>query len=426
MITIPDSKTDLFICTYDVNYLNGTYKTKVLDKKNNEKFSEFDLVEVIENIDSSNVLWYEQGVLKVKKDNKYGLINYSGNIILPIEYDEITALQGIENSFIIKKEQQLGLCDNKGNIIIEPKYKEIKSINNDYKNGYIVVNNENKYGVIDFTKTVIFEPKYEEIKPITSNGIYIVKENSKLKVINQQAEELLNDKFSDAKQINGENIVFIKNKKYGIINTKGEIKIEAQYEELEYIFGQYYIAKKDGKYGIVNISNEEKLGFEYNSITYYKQAGFIETSKENEEASQILNEKFEKKLEGIITNINTQKSYIRVRINDEYKYYNFQLEEKSQIEILNDNTLFLSKKDGKYGYIDKNGNIVVDYIYEDATEQNSYGFAAIKKDGKWGAIDKNGTIVAENKYELKNNILIDFIGKWHIAEDVNSYYYTDI
>jgi len=87
--------------------------------------------------------------------------------------------------------------------------------------------------------------------------------------------------------------------------------------------------------------------------------------------------------------------------------------------------LFLSKKDGKYGYTDKAGNVVVDYIYDDATEQNNYGFAAVKKDGKWGAIDEQGKIVAANQYELKNNILIDFIGKWHIAEDVNSYYYTD-
>ena len=44
--------------------------------------------------------------------------------------------------------------------------------------------------------------------------------------------------------------------------------------------------------------------------------------------------------------------------------------------------LFLSKKDGKYGYVDKKGNVVVDYIYDDATEQNKYGYAGVKKDGK--------------------------------------------
>lgn len=425
MITVPDSKTDLFICVYDVDYTNGTYKTKVIDKKNNEKFTNYDLVEAIENTDSSNVLWYEQGVLRVKKDNKYGLIDYSGNLILPIEYESIQALQGVENSIIIKKDEKVGLCDNKGNVIINAEYKEIKPIGNDYKNGYIVVNTDNQYGVIDFNNVTIFEPKYEEVKTITSNGIYIVKEDSKLQVVNKQGEVLLSDKFNDIKEINGENIVFVKNKKYGVINTKGEIKIEAQYEDLQYIFEEYYIAKKSGKYGIINLSNETKLPFEYASISYQEQARFIDASKENAEFGEIFNDKFEKKIDGIISSVNTDKSYLRVRVGNEYKYYNFQLEEKSVTQILADNTLFLSKKDGKYGYLDKDGKVVVDYIYEDATEQNAYGFASIKKDGKWGSINKDGQLVCENKYDLENNIIIDFIGKWHIAEDVNSYYYTD-
>ena len=40
-------------------------------------------------------------------------------------------------------------------------------------------------------------------------------------------------------------------------------------------------------------------------------------------------------------------------------------------EILTDNTIFLDKKDGKYGFVDKNGVVVANYIYEDATEQNT-------------------------------------------------------
>lgn len=33
MIIIPDSKTDIFLCTYDVNYETGEYKTKALNSK---------------------------------------------------------------------------------------------------------------------------------------------------------------------------------------------------------------------------------------------------------------------------------------------------------------------------------------------------------------------------------------------------------
>ena len=114
-----------------------------------------------------------------------------------------------------------------------------------------------------------------------------------------------------------------------------------------------------------------------------------------------------------------------MRINDEYKYYNFNCEEKSNTEILSDNTLFLSKQDGKYGFVNKKGEIVVDYIYDDATEQNEQGYAAIKKDGLWGSVDKDGNVVIEPKYNLENNLKIDFIGKWHLGQDINMNYYCE-
>lgn len=425
MITIPSIKNDLFICVYDVDYTNDTYKTKVIDSKNKEKFTEYDLVEVIENKDSNNILWYEEEVLRVKKDNKYGLIDYNGKEILPTEYDSIEALEGVKNSIVIKKEEKLGLCDNQGNIIIEPEYKEIKAIGDDYKNGYIVVNSDNKYGLIDFTKQVILETKYDEIKTVAATNIYIVKEDGKLKAINKDLETLVENKFDDVKQIANGNLVFVKNKKYGIMNTQGQITTKAEYDNIEYAFDNYYIAKKSGKYGIINVNNEQALPFDYENIAYRKEADFIEVEKKDAENTEILNNKFEKQLEGIITEVNTDKAYIRIRTNDEYKYYNFKLEEKDVKELLNTNTIFLSKKDGKYGYVDKDGKVIVDYIYEDAKEQNSYGYAAVKKDGKWGAIDKDARQVSECKYDLENNVIIDFIGKWHMGEDANSFYYTD-
>ncbi len=101
------------------------------------------------------------------------------------------------------------------------------------------------------------------------------------------------------------------------------------------------------------------------------------------------------------------------------------LKKKHHHGLLTTNTLFLSKKDGKYGFIDSSGNVVVDYIYDNATEQNISGYAGISKDGLWGALDLNGKVVVEPKYKLDNNEKIDFIGKWHLCEDVNANYYLD-
>ena len=128
---------------------------------------------------------------------------------------------------------------------------------------------------------------------------------------------------------------------------------------------------------------------------------------------------------GTIYEINETKGYVRIYTGEEYKYYNFKFEEKASNTFLTTSTLFLSKKDGKFGFVDKEGNVVVDYIYDDATEQNPSGYAGVKKNGLWGAIDVAGDVVIEPKYNLDKNDKVDFIGKWHLCEDVNANYYLD-
>ncbi len=427
MILIPNKTEDVFICTYDVNYETGEYKTKVLDSKNKEIFLDYDLVEPIYNHDKNQNLWYEENVLKVKKDNKYGLIDLNGKELLACKYDKIEAIKEISNSLLIQNEGKVGLCNSEGSIIIDPNYKSIIAIAEDYKNGYIVVDQDNKFGVIDINKSIILQPKYQDILPVYGNGKYVVKQEGSYKIIDKDENVLLADGFDTIEQINGDKLIIQKNGKFGVINLQKDEIIKANYDEIKYISDDYYIAKQNGKYGIISTVQEKQgLPFEYTSITYRKTAKIIEAEKEDNIETEIYNENLELKKTGIITECDETKGYIRLRENGEYHYYNLKFEEKEAKEFLTTNNLFLSKKNGKYGYVDKDGNVKVDYIYDDATEQNSYGFASVKKDGKWGSIDGEGKVKQEPKYTLENNLKIDFIDKWHIAEDLNANYYTDL
>ena len=60
------------------------------------------------------------------------------------------------------------------------------------------------------------------------------------------------------------------------------------------------------------------------------------------------------------------------------------------------------EKEHYHFLVDKDGKVIVDYIYDDATQQNTYGYVAVKKDGKWGAIDQKGNVVQEPTYELED------------------------
>lgn len=425
MIVVPDETEALFACVYDVNYQDGTYKTKIINQNGEKQFTEYDDAEFIVNYDKSKVAWYENNVIRVKKDNKYGLINFKGRELLKCEYDSIEALQGVENVFVINRDQKAGLSDNFGNIIVDTKYKQIKAISENNKKEFIIINEEGKCGIALSDKTISIECKYDDIKQITANNTYVVKTNNKWQIINEDKSINIEDGFDDVIEMTGDYIVIKKGKSYGVINSKGEEKIPTEYSMIEYSFGENFIAQKDNKCGVIDTNNEIKLEFIYEQIEYRKDADLFVATKDEDETI-IINREFNEKLTGIISKVDSEKGYIKIYTNGEYKYYNFKLEEKQNTEIFPNNTLYLSKNNGKYGYINKQGQVIVDYIYDDAKEQNEYGYLSVNKNGKWGSLDKDGNVIEEPKYELENNVVIDFIGKWHLAEDLNANYYTDM
>lgn len=423
MIIIPDNTKAVFICMGDVDYTNGTYTSKAVNDKNEQLYTDYDKVEAIYNNDKNNNLFYASAVLKVQKDGQYGLISTEGQELLACTQDSIEPIIGTKSVFVTTKDGKKGLVDKNGKVVIENKYTEISSVTNQYENGFIVKNEDGKYGIINYDTTVALEEKYDEIKNIYGNSMYVAKEGDTLEIINTKGEKFLVGMYNEIKEINTDDIVVKANGKYSVVDLEGNEKISANYDDLKYAYSNYYIAKKDNKYGIVTTDNQEVLEFNYTYIKYLDTVGFFEAEKDNME-TELLDKNFEVKATGLLSEVNEDKNYIRIRKDSEYKYYNFKLEEKQNTEILGTNTIFLSKKDGKYGYVNEKGIVVVDYQYDDATEQNKYGYVAVKKDGKWGSLDSKGNVSAECKYELENNLIIDFIGEWHLAGDINANYYT--
>ena len=424
MIVIPDKTKDVFICIYNVNEETGTYQTKAINSKDETILTGYEQIEALDNIDKNSNVWYEENVLRIKKNGKYGLIDLNGKELLPAEYDEITVLEGIENSLIIKKDGKVGLVNDTGSVIIDANYKEIKGLGDTYKDGYITIDEQGKYGLISATKKQILENKYDEILQVPLKEYYAIKENGKQKLINSNGEVLIDSGFDEIKSTTTNGIIFVKDNLYGEMNTSGEVTIKADYQELKEVKEQIYIAKQNNKYGIIDGLGNGLTAFEYDGMTYNEKADLF-FADDSEYKTSIIDNKYDVKTTGILSEVNTDEEYIRMRISDEYKYYNLKGEEISNIQSLKNNTIFLDKKDGKYGYVDKKGNAITEYIYDDATEQNKYGFVAVKENGLWGALDKEGKEVIEPKYNLDNNLKIDFIGKWHLGEDLNMNYYCE-
>lgn len=416
MIIIPDSSKPVFICTYDVDYNNEVYKTKVLNENGAEILSNYSNVHAIEK-SNANSVWYDGNLLVYEKDGKYGLVNYNGKKVTEPEFSNIYSLEGTDRSIVIEKNGLKGIVNsNLENIVVDCKYNDISTLSKSSEDdGYITLV-DGKYGVISATGKTILENDYSEIKHIVGNSRYVVNDNG-LKIIDSEKNVILDNGFENIKSIDGENVIIEKAGKYGVITISGETKIEADYEDLEYAYENYYVAKKDGKYGVISTDNVVCLNFEYNSLEFIKTTDFYQ-AENSDYTTNLINRNFETKISNvIISEMNTDENYMRVRENGEYKYYTLHFEEIKNTDALKSNTLFLVKKDNKYGYVNKNGDLIVDYIYDDAMEQNSYGYCAVKKDGVWGVLASDGTLILKPSVNLDNYLYIQFVSTWHLFKD---------
>ena len=211
MISIPNNSKPIFICTYDINEADGTYKTKAINDKNEEILTGYDKIEALDNYDSKQNIWYEDNVLRVCKNGKYGLIDFEGKEVVPCDYDEITALNGVKSNIVVKKAGNIGIVNEKGQTIVPVQYKNIFTLKEGYKNEYIIVNENDQYGLINTSGVVVIEPKYEMVKYLNSSNIFAVKEAGVWKAIDIGTGSIVIDGgYDDIIQAKSDSFVIVK------------------------------------------------------------------------------------------------------------------------------------------------------------------------------------------------------------------------
>ena len=138
----------------------------------------------------------------------------------------------------------------------------------------------------------------------------------------------------------------------------------------------------------------------------------IQTYKNDEKETEIYSKDLKKITSLQNATMTKTADYIKIYNDTDVKYISKEGKEVKNTEIFSNNKIFANKWNDKWGFVDKQGNKVVNYEYDKVTEVNSYGFAGIEKDGKWGVIDSNGKIIIEPKYELNDEDPV-FIGEYY-------------
>lgn len=459
---------------------NLMYEKSVLTYLENGKYGliNFEGKKITKPIyDAIDSLPYKEGELLVKQNDKYGVINIKGNKLIGIIYDQIsvdgyyTNENGYKNAgYIVSNKTQegyrYGYIDSKGNLILKLQYNQLSRITdikdddniyllgakngqfgvnknekelikNEYQsilydqtNQLFVVEKSKKYGVATLEGKVIVPEQYDQIDTV---GIYLYATNEQgTTVYNSNGTEANIDRNIEILNTTNEKYrIRINNEngtKYGVIGKDGKKIVEEKYNYIEYLYDNYFIVSgEDSKLGVIDDKNNVKIEIENDSLQKVENTNIVQAIVSNNNITKLYSKDMNKICEMQDATIEVKNDYIRIYNDNEVKYFSLEGQELRNTEVYLNNVLFAMQKNGKWGFADKEGNIVVEAKYDKVTEFNEYGFAAVKKDGKWGAISREGKEVIDPSYEIKEESQISFIGIYYqVKYGFGEVYYTDV
>lgn len=220
---------------------------------------------------------------------------------------------------------------------------------------------EEGWGYISIYLDEICELKYDEAN-IFIDGLGCVKLNGKYGFVNTDGEEICKIKYDKVWFFSKEGIALVEiDRKYGFINKEGKEICDVKYDIAGYKGGS-----------IIDINDRFEGFHEFRGFNFKGLAVISENGK-----SGLINEYGQIILEPVYDEIVLPRN-----------------------SYMDDGELIPYKKNGKMGYLDCNGNIVMLADYYNQVEVFQNGFACVKLGDKWGFIDKNFKKLCDIEYSL--------------------------
>ncbi|MBO5720670.1 MAG: WG repeat-containing protein, partial [Bacteroidales bacterium] len=220
---------------------------------------------------------YEPTMKQIYKlvGGKYGLINKEGNEVVPPIYDELFFTS--ENGIIkVKSNNKYGYIDFNGNYITEIKYDDAC----DFCDGMAMVNiggtlnkrgriTGGKYGFINVLGDEIVKVKYNNANPY-DGGLATVKEDSYWIIIDKSGKKIGDKTFEQLGVFSNGRASYNEMGKYGYIDNNGNKLIDVRYDyAMPYSEGIARV-KHGWSWGYININCENVTYFDFQEAGDFK------------------------------------------------------------------------------------------------------------------------------------------------------------
>jgi hypothetical protein len=375
-----DNWQNKYECVSEIK--DGLAIAKKKGQNNNTKFVLVDSTGFV-LVDGEYLKYYEpeQGTIRVTGANgKFGLINYSGKLIVPCEYDRISSYCDGLVSF--ERNGKSGYFNLKGKEVVPAKYD--RAFNFWYS--VSIVENDNKFGLMDTTGTLILSLEYDQINilgyrknEIDSALFYILTINNKKGIYDPLKRKIIIPlKYDNISIISGSQFSVELNNKWGVVDKNGKILSLGIYDDIGYSRENDLInVKLNNKWGYINSENKIVIPFIYEEATTFKNSiaavkkngywGFIDIK-----GNEVIPFKFSC----------MQRNYINggetISMEKPPEFF----EGLAAIE-----------KNNKWGFINEHGEVLINYQFDRIIDGFLQERAVVMKDGFYGLIDKKGAAI---------------------------------
>jgi uncharacterized protein YceK len=331
---------------------DGIAAVKVIDDNNIMKFGFIDDTGnwIIEpeyddfGLSTDDQIVFDDGLARVKKDGKWGIINTENEVIVDFIYDRIY-YKFNNGLYPITSDEKFGFIDEKGTVVTNCIYQTIREDVNEF----IRVQKDDKWGNINSKGEQVVDCIYDYLGILEYGDVTYVGMNDKFGAINDQGEVII-DMLYDSIVINNSNEVAIVelNGKYGIVDFEGNMMVDIIYDYISCDFkdeGVAYVGL-DNKYGMINENGDVIVDIIYDDFSSIaNNIAFME-----KDGKYYLIDNTGELLKEVAFNFDFS-GYSGITINDEGEM------------------LIRLKQDDKFGYMILNES-VLSLLGEDASEVN--------------------------------------------------------
>ncbi len=309
-----------------------------------------------------------------------------------------------EGFAMVTKSGKWGFIDRTGKEVIALIYDNTHA----FSQGLAAVSINGKWGFIDRTGKEVIPLQYDSVLPFFE-GLSIVVKNGRYLAIDKNGIEkiVLPDNYKFRLHfIDG--VATIENDgKFGLITKEGQEIVPPQYDDsFSGIFFHNGLAavRKNGKSGCIDINGRLVIPIRYDNYLSFRL-------NETDSIIMLNGERFYKDSKGNMKPVPQYddvgafdlSALALVRLNGKSGYINRNGEVVIPIKYDGLGSfregLAGAEVNGKWGFLDKYNNVIIDFQYDDISSFNE-GLAVVESGKKLSYIDKTGHVVFELKYEF--------------------------